>query len=111
MAGKFEIYKDKKGEFRYRLKAGNGEIILTGEGYKTKAGVKNGIASIQKNAAVADRFDTQTSKNGKHRFLLKAGNSQIIGQSQLYETPAACKNGAKSVAKNAPTAKIEDTTG
>ena len=47
---KFEIYKDKKGEFRFRLKAGNGEPILTGEGYVSKAGCKNGIESIKKNA-------------------------------------------------------------
>ena len=47
---KFELYKDKKGEFRFRLKAGNGEIILTGESYKSKDGCKNGIASIRKNA-------------------------------------------------------------
>ena len=38
MAGKFEVYKDKAGEFRFRLKAGNGEVIATGEGYKSKAG-------------------------------------------------------------------------
>ena len=108
MAGKFEIYKDKRGEFRYRLKAGNGEIILSGQGYKTKSGVKNGIASIQKNAPNPDRFVVSESKNGKSRFVLKAGNSQIIGQSALYESSAACKNGMKSVAKNAPTAKIVD---
>ena len=47
---KFEIYKDKRGEFRFRLKAQNGEIIMTGEGYKSKDGCKNGIASICKNA-------------------------------------------------------------
>ena len=47
---KFEIYKDKKGEFRFRLCASNGEIILTGEGYKSKDGCKNGIASVKKNA-------------------------------------------------------------
>ena len=48
---KFELYQDKKGEYRFRLKAGNGEIILTGEGYVSKDGCKNGIASIRKNAA------------------------------------------------------------
>ena len=42
MAGKFEIYKDKKGEFRFRLKAGNGQIILASEGYKAKTSCKNG---------------------------------------------------------------------
>ena len=47
---KFEIYTDKAGEFRFRLKAKNGEIIATGEGYASKAGCKNGIESIRKNA-------------------------------------------------------------
>ncbi|MUL80506.1 MULTISPECIES: YegP family protein [unclassified Mycolicibacterium] len=50
MAGKFELYKDARGEFRFRLKAGNGEIIATGEGYKSKASAINGIESVQKNA-------------------------------------------------------------
>lgn len=47
---KYELYTDKAGEYRFRLKAANGEIIATGEGYKAKAGVLNGIASIGKNA-------------------------------------------------------------
>lgn len=47
---KFEVYTDKKGEFRFRLKAGNGEPILTGEGYVSKSGCMKGIASIKKNA-------------------------------------------------------------
>lgn len=47
---KFEVYKDKKGEFRFRLKAGNGEIILSSEGYTSKSGCQNGIESVKKNA-------------------------------------------------------------
>ncbi|MCR4722498.1 MAG: YegP family protein [Eubacteriales bacterium] len=47
---KFEVYKDKAGEFRFRLKAANGQIVMTGEGYKAKAGCMNGIESIKKNA-------------------------------------------------------------
>ena len=54
---KFEIYKDKAGEFRYRLKASNGEIIASGEGYTAKQGVKNGIESIKKNAPDAEIVD------------------------------------------------------
>jgi uncharacterized protein YegP (UPF0339 family) len=57
MAGKFEIYKDSRGEYRFRLKAGNGEIIATGESYKTKAGAENGIKSVQTNAAGATVVD------------------------------------------------------
>ncbi|MBR2042364.1 MAG: YegP family protein [Oscillospiraceae bacterium] len=48
---KFEIYNDKAGEFRFRLKARNGEIILASEGYKTKASCENGIESVRKNSA------------------------------------------------------------
>ena len=54
---KFEIYKDKAGEFRYRLKASNGEIIASGEGYTTKQSVQNGIESIKKNAPDAQVVD------------------------------------------------------
>ncbi|MBR2742778.1 MAG: YegP family protein [Clostridia bacterium] len=50
---KFEIYKDKAGEFRFRLKATNGQIIAVGEGYKAMKGCVNGIESIKKNAADA----------------------------------------------------------
>lgn len=54
MAGKFELYKDKGGEFRFRLKAGNGEVIATAsEGYTTKAGALKGIESIRNNAPEA----------------------------------------------------------
>lgn len=50
---KFEIYKDKAGEFRFRLKAKNGEIIATSEGYKAMDSCKNGIESVKKNAPEA----------------------------------------------------------
>ena len=51
---KFEVYTDKAGEFRFRLKAANGQIIAVGEGYKAKASCLNGIASIVKNAPEAE---------------------------------------------------------
>jgi len=57
MAAKFEIIKDKRGEYRFHLKAANGEIIATSEGYKTKASAKNGIESVQKNAPDATVVD------------------------------------------------------
>jgi uncharacterized protein YegP (UPF0339 family) len=57
MAGKFEITKDKAGKYRFRLKAGNGEIIAVSEAYDTKASAKNGIESVQKNAPDARVVD------------------------------------------------------
>jgi uncharacterized protein len=57
MAGKFEIFKDKGGEFRFNLKAGNGEVIASSEGYASKASAQNGIESVKKNAADATVVD------------------------------------------------------
>ncbi len=106
MAGKFECYKDKAGEFRFRLKAGNGETILSSEGYSSKSGCANGIASIKKNCVNPDRFAKAEAAGGKFRFNLKASNGQVIGTSQNYASEAACDNGIKSVAKTAPDAKV-----
>ena len=55
MAGKFEVYADAKGEYRWRLKASNGQTIATGgEGYASKANAKAGIESVRKNAPDAE---------------------------------------------------------
>jgi uncharacterized protein YegP (UPF0339 family) len=53
-SGKFEVYKDKAGEYRFRLKASNGEVIATGEGYSSKSSCMNGIQSVKKNAPDAE---------------------------------------------------------
>ncbi len=54
---KFEIYKDKKGQFRWRLLANNNQVIASGEGYTSKASCKNGIESVRKNAPKAEIED------------------------------------------------------
>ncbi|WP_280451455.1 YegP family protein [Nocardia cyriacigeorgica] len=59
MAAKFELYKNDSGEFRWRLKASNGEIIASGQGYETKASAETGIESVRKNAPTAV-LDDQT---------------------------------------------------
>ncbi len=56
---KFEYYKDAKGEWRWRLKASNGRIVASGEGYKTRAGVLNGIAAHRRAAATAKLVETR----------------------------------------------------
>lgn len=106
MAGKFECYKDKAGEFRFRLVAGNGNTILASEGYKSKSGCTNGIESVRKNSQDPDRFVKTVTQGGKFRFNLTAKNSQVIGSSQNYESESGRNNGIKSVAKNAPDAAV-----
>lgn len=110
MAGKFELYTDKAGEYRFRLKAGNGQIILASEGYKTKASALNGIESVRKNSQDDARFERKEGAGGKPRFNLKASNGQVIGTSESYESTSARDNGIASVAKNAPEATLDDKT-
>ena len=57
MAGSFELYTDASGEYRFRLKAANGQVIAASQGYTTKAAAKNGIDSVRANAADADLVD------------------------------------------------------
>ena len=51
---KFEIYEDNNGEHRFRLKAGNGEVIAVSEGYTSRNACLNGVASVQRNAPIAE---------------------------------------------------------
>jgi len=108
MPGKFEIKKAKDGQTYFHLKAGNGEIILVSEMYKAKSSAENGIESVKKNAPMPERYDKLTSKNGKFYFTLKAGNHEVIGNSEMYESEEGRQNGIESVMENAPTATTVD---
>lgn len=106
--GKFVISTRKNGEFQFVLKADNGQVILTSEGYAAKASCTNGIESVKKNSQSQDNFERLTSSNGKHYFNLKASNGQVIGTSQMYESEDGMVNGIASVIKNAHNAEVED---
>src|SRR5690606_1223546 len=103
---KFEVYTDKKGEFRFRLVASNGQSILTGEGYKAKKSCMNGIESVKTNSQDDKRFERLKSASGKDFFNLKASNGQIIGSSQMYACAVSMEKGIASVRKNAPESNI-----
>jgi uncharacterized protein YegP (UPF0339 family) len=107
---KFIISKRMNGEFQFNLKAGNGEVILTSEGYTTRAACENGIESVQKNAPDDSRYERLTASNGKFYFNLRAGNGQVIGSSQMYSSESSRENGIDSVKKNASSAAVEDQT-
>ena len=110
MSGKFEIYTDKAGEYRFRLKASNGQTILASEGYKTKASCLNGVESVKKNAPNDALYERKQTQAGKFMFNLKASNGQVIGSSESYETATARDNGIESVKKNAPDATVVELT-
>lgn len=108
--GKFVITTRSNGDFQFNLKAGNGEVILTSQGYSSKSSCNNGIESVKKNAPEDGRYEKKTSTNDKHYFVLKAGNGEIIGNSQMYESASGRDNGIESVKKNAPDADTDDQT-
>lgn len=108
MSGKFELLKSNNGQFHFRLKAGNGEIILASEMYTTHAAAINGIESVRKNAPTDERYERKNAKNGQPMFNLKAANHQVIGTSEMYSSEHAREEGIASVKKNAPAATLDD---
>lgn len=106
--GTFVISRRKNDEFQFVLKAGNGEIILTSEGYSSKANCTNGIESVKRNSQDDSKFDKKEAKDGRTYFNLKATNGQIIGSSQMYSSTSGRDNGIESVKKNAPSAEVKE---
>ena len=104
--GKFEVYTDKGGKYRFRLKAGNGQTILASQGYASKSGCDNGIESVRKNCGDDSCYERLEAKNGDPYFNLKSTNGQVIGTSEQYSSASAMENGIASVKKNAPDADV-----
>ena len=107
---KFEIYKDKKGEFRFNLKAANGQTILSSQGYSSIGTCENGIESVRTHSQDDNKYERLTAKNGSPYFNLKAANGQVIGNSEMYSGTSGMENGIASVKKNAPDATVEDNS-
>ena len=109
MAGKFVLKKGRSGQFSFNLVAGNGQVVLTSETYKTKKSAENGIASVGKNCGNDSCYERKVAKDGKPFFTLKAGNGQVIGKSQMYSSNAAMEKGIASV-KNNGGSRTDDQT-
>ena len=97
-------------QFRFVLKAGNGETILTSELYTSKASAEKGIASVRSNSPQEERYEKKTASNGKFYFNLKAANHQIIGSSQMYATAQSRETGIASVKANGTSQTVKDNT-
>ncbi len=110
MAGKFEIDSRSNGDFQFNLKAGNGQVILSSQGYSSKVACQTGIESVRLHSADARNFDSQIAKDGSPYFNVIAGNGQVIGTSQMYSDESARDNGIRSVMENAPEATVVDNT-
>ena len=119
--GKFVIRRTKTG-IKFDLKATNGEVIATSEVYTTESACRKGIASVARNAPIANvedqtaegfekqkhpKFEIYKDKAGEFRFRLKAKNGQVIAVSEGYKGMKNCTNGVASVRRNAVDAPIQ----
>ena len=110
MTGWFELSNASDGQFRFVLKAGNGETVLTSESYTSKTSAENGISSVQVNSSLEERYERKTASNEKLFFNLKAANHQVIGTSQMYASDASREIGIASVKKNGSSQTVKDST-
>ena len=104
---RFKISDSPGGQFTFNLTASNGEIILASERYASRDSAKNGIAAVKTNATIDERYARKESSNGKHYFVLRAGNHEVVGTSELYNTAGSRDAGIASVKTNAPIAVTE----
>ena len=100
MAGKYQLKAAAGGKFMFNLLAGNHQVILTSESYNDKAGAMNGIKSCQTHSQKDDAFERRVAKDDSPYFVLKAGNGQTIGKSEMYSSKSAMENGIASVKAN-----------
>lgn len=109
---KFELYADKAGEFRWRLKAANGAILATGgQGYKAKADAQHGIELVQK-SGTDDRMKYEFYEDAKkeHRWHLKAANGQVVASSsEGYKAKADAEHAVALLTADAAKAEVVET--
>lgn len=94
---RFESFKGLDGRYYFHLKANNGQIVLQSQSYASKSGATSGINSVRSNGANAARFEVREARDGHFYFVLKAGNGQVIGVSEMYESKSNAERGVTAV--------------
>jgi len=110
MTGKYFLHPAGDSQFHWDLKAGNAQTILSSQTYAAKAGAETGIVSCRNNSGDEVRYTRLTSKDTRPYFVLKDGNGEIIGTSQMYSSEAARDEGIVSCKENGPSAATQDDT-
>lgn len=108
---RYEVFKDVRSEFRFRLKSKNHEIILaSSEGYTNKSDCLNAIGICQRNSPHDRHYDKRTTTGSKYYFTLRSDNGRDIGRSEDYNTSSARDEGIKDVQRDGPTQTVVDLT-
>ncbi len=104
MSAHFETYKDRSGKLRWRLKAGNGQIVAAAsQGYASKKSLERSIEIVREGSA---KVETYEDKRGEHRWRMRSSNGNIICSGEGYTQSASLKRGLASVQRNAAQADV-----
>jgi uncharacterized protein YegP (UPF0339 family) len=108
---KFEIYQDKGKEYRWRLKAPNGQVLATaGQSFKAKADCKKSVERLMGDLGKY-KFEVYEDKAKQYRWRLKAPNGQTVASSsEGYKARADCEKAIESIKKGAGKAEVDDKT-
>lgn len=104
----YELFQSKQTKkYYFRLKSSNGSVLLWSHAYIKKAAAKNGVASVQKNGVIKNRYKLRVGKY-RNYFILYAANDQEIGRSEDYKTKAGVEDAMANLIKYCVTSKIVD---
>jgi uncharacterized protein len=106
----FTITKNTNGSYYFQLRSGNGQVLLSSEGYISKDGCINGINAVKANIKDNNKFEKKNTANNKYYFILKAGNGQVIGTSEMFETMASRDNAMVAVQMSGDNVFLNDET-
>ena len=106
---KFQIIRGENKQYYFRLRTGDGNIILQSGGYKFRAGAEKGIDIVKVSVYNDDRFKRRLSLDGKYYFEIVTIDGDILGTGKLYESLQGCDNGIFAVKDLAPKAVIENS--
>ena len=105
---KFQIIRGENGKYYFRLRTGDGDVILQSESYAVRAGAEKGIDVVRLSVYQDEKFKRKISLDGKYYFDIVSIDGDILGTSKLYESLQGCENGIFAVKDLVPKASIED---
>ncbi len=108
MGASFEITRNDKGEYYFKLTNADGKTLLRSEGYTAKASAKNGVESVRKNAGVAGKLEVKEAKDGRPYLNLRAANGQVVATSPMFADQAACEAAVAAITTGAAGAPLTD---
>jgi uncharacterized protein YegP (UPF0339 family) len=101
------VIKTSGGQFYFLLATAAGEVVLISERYTTRRNAEGCIQSAKVNSTVDQRYDRRLSQHREHYFVLRGGEHEVIGMSEMYDSATAMEDGIVAVKRSAAVAAVE----